>query len=189
MSRLDLIAGPNGAGKSTYYRKEIHTRRPGLPFVNADVIAKARWEDDAEARSYDAARIAEQTRQALIDGRFDFAAETVFSHPSKVELIERATAADYEVFLHVLMIPLGLSAARVAKRVEQGGHSVPEEKLAPRYGRLWPLIAQAVPSCSVALFWDNSRPVGPNHVAAYRFGVLDDAPEWPDWTPPVLLAL
>ena len=32
------IAGPNGAGKSTFY--ELHLAAAGLPFVNADVIAR-----------------------------------------------------------------------------------------------------------------------------------------------------
>ena len=47
MSRLDVIAGPNGAGKTTLYERVIYPGRPGLPFVNADVIAAARFGDAA----------------------------------------------------------------------------------------------------------------------------------------------
>jgi predicted ABC-type ATPase len=42
VSRLDLLAGPNGAGKTTLFRRAIGPLRPGLPFVNADLIAAQR---------------------------------------------------------------------------------------------------------------------------------------------------
>lgn len=188
MSRLDLLAGPNGAGKSTLFRRVIHVERPGLPFVNADVIAAQRWPDDQAARAYEAARIAEATRRQLIEARLDFATETVFSHPSKVALVEDATTAGYDVVLHVVMVPLALSVARVRRRVAAGGHAVPDEKLAPRYERLWPLVAAAVPSARRAVFYDNTRDV-PRVVASFDRGVAAERPSWPAWAPEVLRSL
>ncbi|MEX0835851.1 MAG: zeta toxin family protein, partial [Nitriliruptor sp.] len=117
MSRLDLIAGPNGAGKTTLYQRVIRPARPGLPFVNADLIARDRFPGDELANAYRAARIAVRARRALIDARLDFCTETVSSHASKVELVAAANAAGYDVVLHVVMIPLHLSAHRVASRV------------------------------------------------------------------------
>jgi predicted ABC-type ATPase len=38
MASLILLAGPNGAGKSTFY--EAHLQNSGLPFLNADIVAK-----------------------------------------------------------------------------------------------------------------------------------------------------
>lgn len=189
MSRLDLIVGPNGAGQTTLYERVIAPGRPGLPFVNADRIAADRFGDEAEARSYEAAEIAEAARDALIAARLDFCSETVFSHSSKVDLVAGAVEAGYEIVLHVVMIPLELSGPRVAVRVAAGGHSVPQGKLAARYRRLWPNVAAAVPLCRRAMFWDNSSQDGPFEVAAFRLGVADFPPRWPDWTPEELRLL
>jgi predicted ABC-type ATPase len=151
VSRLDLLVGPNDAGKTTLFQRVINVERPGLPFVNADLIAAQRWPEDPSAHAYDAARIAAQTRRQLIEARIDFATETVFSHESKVELVDLATAGGYDVVLHVVMIPLEMSAARVERRAAAGGHAVPHAKLAPRYARLWPLVVRAMPRCHRAL--------------------------------------
>jgi predicted ABC-type ATPase len=188
VSRLDLLAGPNGAGKTTFYERVIAPGRPGLPFVNADRIARDRFPGDEVAQSYAAAEIAVRARAALIDARLDFCTETVFSHPSKVELVRTAVAAGYDVVLHVLVIPEALCARRVAARVAAGGHAVPVEKLAARYARVWPLVAEAVPHCHRAAFYDNAHDDGPTEVASFRFGVSDYAPRWPDWGPAALLA-
>lgn len=183
MSRLDLIAGPNGAGKTTLYERAIAPSRPGLPFVNADRIAADRFPGSEGERAYEAAAIAADARRALIAARLDFCTETVFSHRSKVDLVEDAAQAGYEVVLHVVMIPLVLSAARVSARVANGGDDVPAVKLTERYERLWPLIAEAMPQCHRTVFYDNSADSGPDAVAAFRYGVPDHQPRWPSWTP------
>jgi predicted ABC-type ATPase len=183
VSRLDLIVGPNGAGKTTLYERVIAPGRPGLPFVNADRIAADRFGDAAEQRSYEAARIADGAREALLAARLDFCTETVFSHPSKLDFVVAAVDAGYDVVLHVVMIPLQLSAPRVAARVEAGGHAVPAAKLAARYERLWPNVAAVVPHCHRVVFWDNSGDVGPIEVASTRQGTHDHPPRWPPWTP------
>ncbi|WP_108665940.1 zeta toxin family protein [Euzebya rosea] len=187
MSRLDLLAGPNGAGKTTLFRRVIGSLRPGLPLVNADVIAAQRWPEDPEGNSYAAARIADDTRRQLVEARLDFATETVFSHTSKVEFVQFASDAGYDVVLHVVMVPLELSIARVEQRTLAGGHTVPPEKLQPRFERLWPLVAAAVPTCHRAIFYDNSRDRA-QVVASFDRGVAEHA-AWPDWAPPPLLRL
>lgn len=189
MSRLDLVVGPNGTGKTTLYQRLIAPDRPGLPFVNADRIAHDRFPGQELEQAYAAGEIAARTREALIDARLDFCSETVFSHESKVDLVTTATDAGYDVVLHVVMIPLGLSGPRVAMRVTAGGHDVPTEKLATRYARLWPLVVAALPACYRAVFYDNAVDQGPIEVAAFRFGVPDYAPRWPAWTPAPLLDL
>lgn len=185
MSRLDLIAGPNGAGKTTLFERVIAPGRPGLPFVNADRIARDRFPGREVEQSYEAAGIAAAARSALIEARLDFCAETVFSHESKLELVTTAVAAGYDVVLHVVVIPLELSAPRVAA----GGHDVPPEKLADRYRRLWPLVVAAMPHCRRTVFYDNAADNGPVEVAAYRFGLADYRPRWPAWAPGPLVSL
>jgi predicted ABC-type ATPase len=189
VSRLDLIVGPNGAGKTTLYERVIAPGRPGLPFVNADRIARDRFPGHELQQAYEAATIAAAARTALLDARLDFCAETVFSHESKIDLVTTAAAAGYDVVLHVVMIPLALSGPRVLARVAAGGHDVPVEKLASRYERLWPHVAAAVGHCHRVVFYDNSADHGPIEVASYRYGVADYLPRWPRWTPESLLSL
>jgi predicted ABC-type ATPase len=186
VSRLDLIVGPNGAGKSTFAQEILAEQLPGILFVNADLIAAERWPEDPQGHAYDAAKIAETTRSALIENGKQFIAETVFSHPSKLALVDQAQAADYYVALHVLMLPEDLAVARVAARVEHGGHSVPENKIRERYRRLWPLVIVAAAKVQSAAFWDNSTLDGPELVAELANGQLLAPPKWPSWTPDVL---
>lgn len=167
----------------------IEPARPGLPFVNADRIAAHRFPGAGSERSYEAAEIAARARQAMIDARLDFCTETVFSHPTKADLVVTAATAGYDVVLHVLMIPLSLSAPRVAARVETGGHEVPADRLAARYERIWPLVAGVVAKCRLAVFYDNSTDDGPIESPSYHSGVSDYPPRWPTWTPAPLVAL
>jgi predicted ABC-type ATPase len=186
--RLDLVVGPNGAGKSTFVELLLADARPGVAFVNADEIARARWPDDPAVHSYDAARVAERTRARLIAKGMPLIAETVFSHPSKLELIDTARAAGYTVALQVLLVPENVAVERVRSRVAAGGHSVPEGKIRGRFQRVWPLVADAVRRSNSARIWDNSRTDGPAEIALFADGVALGPCRWPDWTPAVLPA-
>ena len=110
-----------------------------------------------------------------------------FSHPSKVELIDTAVAAGYDVVLHVVMVPVDLSASRVAARVAAGGHDVPADKITACDERIWPNVVAAVRRCRRSVAYDNSHDAGPIEVAAFRVGLPDYPPRWPDWTPDDLL--
>jgi predicted ABC-type ATPase len=187
--RLDLVVGPNGAGKSTFVRLTLTQVLPaGVAFVNADEIARRRWPDDPAAHAYAAAGIAADTRTALIAAGQPFIAETVFSHPSKLELIEQAHDAGFTVFLHVLLVPEELAVWRVAHRVDAGGHAVPEDKIRARYQRLWPLVVAAMSRADVATVYDNSGIRGPRVVAQFAGGAPVGAVRWPLFTPEPLPA-
>lgn len=183
MSRLDVVAGPNGAGKSTFVRLSLAPLWPGSTFVNADAIAAQRWPDDQTAHAYEAARIAAATRSELIARGMPLIAETVFSHPSKIDVIREALAARYYIALHVLMVDEDLSVARVAARVADGGHDVPEDKIRERHRRLWALVAEAILLADAATVYDNSAWDGPALIASFHGGIPDVPPHWPAWAP------
>ena len=190
MSRLDLVVGPNGAGKSTFVATVLRPALPpGTPFVNADEIAKVRFPGEELQRSREAAVIAEATRNALLDKKMPFIAETVFSHPSKLELIDRAVADGYYVRLHVLAVPADLAVHRVRYRVASGGHDVPARKVSERWERLWPLVTEAIRRADRAEVWDNSRYHLTDKVAEFVGGLSVSPPRWPDWTPAALKEL
>lgn len=181
MSRLDLVVGPNGAGKSTFVRYSVAPNWPGATFVNADVIAAQRWPEDPVRHSYEAATIAAATRSRLIELGVPLIVETVFSHPSKLDLIRNARAAGYYVALHVIMIPEDLAVARVAARVIAGGHDVPIAKIRERHRRLWGIVAEAVGMVDTSTFWDNSSRDGPSVLALFSDGFPIGNPQWPEW--------
>ena len=95
-------------------------------------------------------------RRLITRGR-SFIAETVFSHPSKLELLTEAQAAGYIVAVHAVLIPEDLAVQRVAYRVRAGGHSVPEDKIRERHRRLWSLVAAALARGDISTVYDNSR--------------------------------
>jgi predicted ABC-type ATPase len=186
---LHVLAGPNGAGKTTfvelYLEPVVH-----LPFVNADVLAAQRWAADAEAHGHEASQLAAAERELLLERRASFITETVFSHPSKIDLVRQAKAAGYLVTLHIIAIPEELAVARVLSRVRHGGHSVPENKIRERYGRLFTHVAEAVGLCDEAIVYDNSRAERPyRQVALFLHGRPVGVPTWPPWIPPVLRLL
>src|SRR5690349_17938499 len=115
------IAGPNGAGKTTFFH--AHLASAGLRFVNADVLAS-----ELGTGPYQAARLADELRRALLKRGESFVFETVFSDPAgdKLAFLEEAARSGYTVVLCFI----GLSGPdqsleRVAMRVSQGGHDVP----------------------------------------------------------------
>lgn len=185
---LVLLAGPNGAGKSTLFERVIEPATH-LRFVNADGIAAERWPGAAAEHGYEAAALAAQERDRLIAGRVSFATETVFSHASKLELIEAAQRSGYLVNLQIVLIPEDLAVARVAERVVHGGHDVPEGKIRTRCRRLWDHVQQAVGLADEAHVYDNARAASPFRlVARFRNGALLGQAGWPEWTPGALRA-
>src|SRR4051794_41073579 len=86
---LHLVAGPNGSGKTTLVR-EVIAPVTHLAFINADVIAAEQWPDAQAEHAYEASRAAAAEREKLLARRVSFITETVFSHPSKLELIRTA---------------------------------------------------------------------------------------------------
>lgn len=186
---LHLLAGPNGAGKSTLYERVIGPATH-LQFVNADRIAAEKWPGEELAHGYEAARWAAHQRDTLIGQRRSFVTETVFSHPSKIELIAAARQAGYLITLHVVMVPVDLAVLRVQERVLRGGHDVPQQKVIDRWERLWTHVAAAVPAADEAVFYDNSSAKRPYRIVAYlRDGHPLTSPAWPDWTPAPLRVL
>ncbi len=153
--QLWMLVGGNGAGKSTFFRLTLQPL--GMPFINADQIAREVFPDDPEGHSYQAAKIAESMRLQQLQGGNSFCFETVFSHPSKIDFIARAKALGYQiilVFIHVESV--SLNKARVSQRVEEGGHAVPEDKIEGRVPRTLANVKAALPLCDQVRVLDNS---------------------------------
>jgi len=147
-----MLAGPNGAGKSSFY--EMFLSEMGLPFVNADLIAES-----AGLEPYEAAKAAGVVRERFLHLGVSFIAETVFSDPvgDKLELLREAIRAEYEVTLiYIGLDSIPLAQARVCSRVADGGHDVPDEKIAARYPRSLSNLKSAMEFVPRVIVYDNS---------------------------------
>lgn len=177
-----MLVGGNGAGKSTFYRKLLEPR--GIPFVNADVLAKQVFPQDPEGNSYQAARLAEQMRDQLLLEGANFCFETVFSHPSKIDFIAKAKGFGYQVVLVVIHVEsTQLNKARIAQRVGEGGHFVPDDKVEGRIPRTLEHVRKALPLCDQVRLLDNSSYTDPfRQIATIRQQVVhlqqQPLPEW-----------
>jgi predicted ABC-type ATPase len=185
---LIFLAGPNGSGKTTFFEEYLDGL--GMPYVNADRIARALRGDDPAASADDIDRRAfteaERLRAALVEARLSFCTETVFSDPAraKLRLLEDARAHGFAVFLIFIGLDSpSLSVARVKQRVAQGGHDVPDEKLHARFPRTMANLRAAVPLADEAFLFDNSSLDRPYRiVAVYRHGrLVSQHPPLPTW--------
>lgn len=180
--QLWVLVGGNGAGKSTFYR--LYLQPKGMPFVNADLIAKQLFPDDPEGHSYDAARLAEMERMRLLEQGQSFCYETVFSHVSKVDFLGHAKALGYQIVLVFIHLEQSnLNQARVAQRVSEGGHFVPTDKIESRIPRTLDNVRKAIPLCDQVWVLDNSSSDQPyEKVITIKNGVivfkLEPLPEW-----------
>ena len=180
--QLWLLAGGNGAGKSTFFNLAL--RPLGVPFINADEIAKEVFPDDPESNRYKASMLAENLRMEQLEAGKSFCFETVFSHPSKIDFIGKAKALGYTIILVIIHIdPPELNLARVKQRVVDGGHSVPEDKILSRIPRVLNNVAKAIPLCDQVRVLDNSRLDNPfRPVLTIKNGIKtyqqDCLPEW-----------
>jgi predicted ABC-type ATPase len=180
---LLVLAGPNGAGKSTFYDAQLSGFR--LCFVNADDLAR-----ELELDPYSAAEAADRIRRELLARRESFVFETVFSDPvgAKLEFLKEAERAGYTVVLFFIGIDgPETSEERVAMRVAQGGHDVPNDKLKSRYRRVMANLQRALAEISNIRVYDNSDLLHAfRSVAVVEEGVLTVHQPTPKWLKPLL---
>jgi predicted ABC-type ATPase len=114
VKQLWLLVGGNGDGKSTFYLLVLEPQ--GLPFVNADRLARLVYPEASEVHSYEAAQLAEQQRNNLLLRGTSFCFEAVYSHPSKIDFAARAKSLSYAVIMIIIHLEgVELNAARVAQ--------------------------------------------------------------------------
>jgi len=130
---LIIIAGPNGAGKSTV-AEFLLANRSIETYVNADVIAKGMSRSAEGASDIFAGRILLQVVHEAVVARLTVAFESTMSGLTWRKLIADAKALGYEVTIcYVAVRSADISVARVAKRVQEGGHDIPEATIRRRF--------------------------------------------------------
>lgn len=159
-----LIAGPNGAGKTSITGSlRDHSWLDECTYLNPDEVAQTQfngWNDPESVRK--AAQYCVEYRDAAIRRGESLALETVFSSDDKVDALKRAKRSGF--FTRVFFIGTNtpeINAARITRRVMEGGHSVPIDKIISRYQR-------SMVCCEIAIY------------LAHRVYLYDNSGAWPE---------
>ncbi len=129
-----VIAGPNGAGKTSAAPDLLQDAVGIDAFVNADVIAQGLAAFSPESAAVAAGRIMLRRLHELARAREDFAFESTLAGRSAHRLLTGLAGVGYDVHIFYLWLPSpDLAVARVRRRVEAGGHDVPEPVIRRRF--------------------------------------------------------
>lgn len=114
--------------------------------------------DKSIGDSYFACFLAGFIRDKILEvGVSPFTIETVMSHPSKLDFMEKAKRCGYRVYLYYVTTDSPMvNVSRVAERVSKGGHDVPENKINDRYYRSLDNLYGAIKLSDRAYLFDNS---------------------------------
>lgn len=134
MKKIIMIAGPNGAGKTTFARSFLPEDAQCPRFINADLIAAGLSPFAPEVIAVKAGRIMLQEIAASARHGESFALETTLSGLGYLRHIDEWHELGYHISLYFLALPNPEAAiARVAERVHQGGHHIPEPVIRRRF--------------------------------------------------------
>ncbi len=132
--KVIIIAGPNGAGKTTFAREFLPNEAACPVFVNADLIAAGLAPFAPESAAVQAGRLMLTELERYFLAGQSFAFETTLSGRGYMRHIREWQAAGYRVKLIFLQLDSEDEAiARVAQRVRQGGHDIPETTIRRRF--------------------------------------------------------
>ena len=158
-SKLYIIAGCNGAGKTTASFTILPEVLGCKEFINADEIAKGLSPFQPESVAMQAGRIMLARMDELLQKRETFAFETTLATKSYKQKIEWAQANGYEVTLLFFWLNTSkLAKKRVAQRVAEGGHNIPDEIIERRYhSGITQLITTYMDMIDICYIFDNSE--------------------------------
>ena len=131
---LYIIAGCNGAGKTSASVTILPEILNCKEFVNADEIARGISPFNPESVAVEAGRLMLQRIEFLLNGDSSFAIETTLATRSYSNLVQRAHQCGFFVQLLFFWLPSPEYAIeRVAQRVREGGHNIPNDVIVRRY--------------------------------------------------------
>jgi predicted ABC-type ATPase len=132
--KILMLAGPNGAGKTTFARSFLPAEAECIRFINADLIASGLSPFAPEAEAIRAGRLMFEEISQCLDKGESFALETTLSGQGYRRHISEWRNLGYHVSIYFLTLSSPeLAIARVAERVLQGGHNIPENVIRRRF--------------------------------------------------------
>ncbi|MGH2346541.1 MAG: AAA family ATPase [Chloroflexota bacterium] len=178
--RLTVIAGPNGSGKSTLTRALLASVR--VPILDPDAIARELLPMAPAQVQVAAGRLVLRRQRAYVVAGTSFAFETTLSGHTAVRLMAAARQRGFSIqLLYVCTENADINVGRIAERLLQGGHPVPEPDIRRRYiGSLRNLLP-AIRLSDTAILFDNTGEA-PELVLSINTGlVVEQAKLLPRW--------
>jgi predicted ABC-type ATPase len=159
VKEIGILGGPNGAGKTTAARVLLPDFFHLHSFLNADDIARdlAPW--NVESAALAAGRVLIERMRALVRDGESFALESTLSGKSYIPLIRDCREKGWRISLYYFWLSSPEhSIARVARRVSQGGHDIPNDVIYRRFRTgLWNMRHLYLPLADTAAIYDNSE--------------------------------
>ena len=156
---LYIIAGCNGAGKTTASFTILPEILDCKEFVNADEIAKGLSPFQPEKVAVESGRIMISRINDLLKEGMSFAFEATLASKSYKNKIELAKSKGYSVTLLFFWLQtIELAKNRVATRVLEGGHNIPNNVIERRYvNGIKNLFSIYLPIIDDVMIFDNSQ--------------------------------
>ena len=180
MPRYVLFAGVNGAGKSTMFH--VNQEFGDMPRINNDEILRSfggDWRNKDDEKK--ATLLALSKEKELLDHKKSFNKETTLSSRGSMSNIKMYKEFGYDVELRYVGLDSPDTAIRrINKRVCDGGHGIPEEKVRERYYKSIDNLAKVIPYCDSVIVYDNTQMY--RTIATFEQGKMtglsNNIPEW-----------
>eukprot|EP01037_Dinobryon_pediforme_P031855 gene31855-36538_t len=128
-----------------------------IHFVNLDEIARGLSPLEPQAAERDAARVAIARCRDFMRSNTSFAMETTLAGRTHFHLVDEARAAGMHVNLQYFSVPYAeICLDRIARRVAEGGHDVPEAVVRRRFGRSLAHVRDMAARCDLWRIFDAS---------------------------------
>jgi predicted ABC-type ATPase len=178
-----VIAGPNGAGKSTTANGLLQGALAVREFVNADTIARGLSAFRPETVDLAAGRVMLARLRSLVAAHESFAFETTLASRTFAPWLRGLKTSGYRVHVEFLSLASAdLAVARVAARVRDGGHDVPEDVIRRRFVRgLANFFSLYQPIADTWQVLDNAALDGPKLIAFKRPGGMMEINDEAAW--------
>jgi len=195
-----VLAGTNGAGKSSIGGALL--RESGGDYFNPDEVAAALRERTPTLTQAQANALAwrlgvQQLGRAIHEG-LDYFMETTLGGSTITELLEQALEAGHDVRIwYAGLRDVELHLARVAARVQDGGHDIPEADVRRRFDQSRLNLIALLPQLTELKLYDNSfeaspargRAPRPKLVLSWQGGRIvrpKDLSKTPAWAKPIV---
>ncbi len=129
-----IVAGPNGSGKTTFAKAYLETYT--YEYVNADDIAFHLNPEQPEKVRIQAGRLFFRKLSAMTEQGKEILIETTLSGQCFQRIMNQLRQTGYIItVIFIFLENPDLCIARVKKRVQNGGHDVPEPDIIRRFYR------------------------------------------------------
>jgi len=178
---LIIVAGANGSGKSTFTRSTQEALR--VPVIDPDREARLICPDAPSSAAIEAGKQAIRLARAYIENNESFAVETTLAGNTYLRMMVEVKQKGWLITLiYVGIEDVQISINRVAQRVSQGGHNVPEEDIRRRYKRSLTNLLIGLQLADHTLIFDNSTTFGHKQLLFIEDGrVTQLVHELPNW--------